>query len=132
MINSKNMKNLIIKYLVILILPLSGEITFSQNPIDPGDPPNNKDIPGFYKSRLSDIKAEIAGLKIGKAEVIASTPGGLPLYAVYYGQKDDFQSQANYNSALGAGNAAYYAKKDSCTKPVVYFVGPVHGSEGKE
>lgn len=129
--NLPQMKKIVIKHLVLSVIILSSEITLSQNPIDPGDPPNNKDIPGFYKSRLSDIKAEIKGLKTGKAEVIASTPGGLPVYAVYYGQKDDFQSQANYNSAVGAGNAAYYAKKDSCTKPVVYFVGPVHGSEGE-
>lgn len=110
---------------------LSAQIALSQNPIDPCDPTNNTDIPVFYKSKLSDIDAEIAGLKIGKAKAIAISPGGLPVYAVYYGEKEDFRSQANYNSAVGVRNAAYYARKDSATKPVVYFVGPVHGSEGE-
>ncbi|MCK5278226.1 MAG: hypothetical protein KAK04_06805, partial [Cyclobacteriaceae bacterium] len=60
---------------------------------------------------------------------IATSPGGLPVYAVYYGEKEDFISHANYNSAVAARNPAFYAKKDSSTKPVVFFVGPVHGQE---
>ncbi len=125
------MKKIIFECLIILVFLLTTQITFSQNPIDPGDPPNNTDIPGFYKSRLSDVKAEIAGLKAGRSQTVANSPGGLPVYAVYYGEKDNFQSQANYNSAVGAGNPVYYARKDSCTKPVVFFVGPVHGTEGE-
>ena len=61
--------------------------------------------------------------------MIATSPGKLPVYAVYYGEKEDFQSLANYNSAVAARNPVYFAKKDSSTKPVVYFLGPVHGHE---
>ncbi|MBN1337992.1 MAG: hypothetical protein JXA03_01640, partial [Bacteroidales bacterium] len=86
-------------------------------------------IPGYYKSRLSDIEAEITGLKKGEAGIIARSPGNLPVYAIYYGEKENLQSQANYNSALGARNPAYFAKKDAGTKPVVFFIGPVHGQE---
>jgi hypothetical protein len=124
-----NMQNITIKYTVLSILLLFTQITFSQLPIEPGDPPNNTDIPDFYKSKLSDIKAEIAGLKIGKSQIVANSPGGLPVFAVYYGEKDDFKSQANYNSAVGAGNPAFYAKKTEKTKPVLFFIGPVHGQE---
>jgi hypothetical protein len=103
--------------------------SFAQLPLQADDPPRKSDIPDFYKSTLSDIETEIAGLKTGKAEVIATSPGGLPVYAVFYGEKEDFQSQANYNSAVGARNPVYYARKDENTKPVVFFIGPVHGQE---
>ncbi len=125
------MKKLFLKYLTVLIIVLFPEITGCQIPIDPGDPPNNTDVPSFYKSKLADIQATIAGLKTGRAKVVAISPGGLPVYAVFYGEKDDFKSQANYNSAVGARNASFYARKDKSTKPVVYFVGPVHGQEGE-
>jgi hypothetical protein len=107
----------------------SFEAASSQVAIEAGDPPNPKDIPDFYKSKLSDIDKEIQHLKTGKAEVIATTPGGLPVYAVCYGTKDDFHSQANYNSAVAATNPVYFARKDRNTKPVVFFIGPVHGQE---
>ena len=114
---------------LLLIFTLIAWNSYAQLPLQPDDPPRKTDIPDFYKSKLSDIETEIAGLKIGKAEVIATTPGGLPVYAVFYGEKEDFQSQANYNSAVGARNPVYYARKDENTKPVVYFIGPVHGQE---
>lgn len=103
---------------------------FAQIKIDDGDPPN-PEIPGYYKSKLSDIDAEIRKIKQGEVRIVAISPGGLPVYAIYYGKKEDFKSQANYNSAVAAQNPAFYARKDSTTKPVVFFVGPVHGQEGE-
>jgi len=122
------MKKTKILILVTVIVFLFQPV-FSQIEIEAGDPPNNSDIPDFFKSKLSDINSEIENLKIGKAKIVAISPGGLPVYAVYYGEKEDFKSQANYNSAVAARNPGYYAKKDSSTKPVVFFVGPVHGQE---
>lgn len=101
----------------------------AQGSIDPGDPPNPSNIPGYYGSSLAVIEEEIKALEKGEARVVATTPGGFPLYAVYYGEKENFHSQANYNSAVAALNPAYYAKKDSSSKPVVFFLGPVHGQE---
>ncbi len=101
----------------------------SQLPLEPGDPVKNTNIPDFYKSKLSDIEKELAVTKTGKVEVLATSPGGLPVYGIFYGEKEDFHTQANYNSAVAAKNTAYYAKKGAGTKPVVYFIGPVHGQE---
>ena len=116
--------------LVLLLLVLSiANDSFSQVEIEAGDPPNNTDIPEFFKSKLSDIETEVKNIKLGEFETITTSPGGLPVYAVYYGEKEDFNSHANYNSAVAARNPAFYAKKDSSTKPVVFFVGPVHGQE---
>lgn len=126
---NKKMKSLVIRYYVILICLFSFGTSYSQVLIDIGDPPNNVNLPIFFKSRLCDIENELTIIKKGKIETIASSPGGLPVYAVYYGEKDDFQSQANFNSAVAAKNPKYFAKKDKRTKPVVFFIGPVHGQE---
>lgn len=119
-------------YRILLILLLVTSIlnyTFSQEKIEVGDPANPTNLPEFFKSKLSDIDNEIASVNLGKVSTIATSPGGLPVYAVFYGEKEDFHSQANYNSAVAAKNPAFYAKKDSSTKPVVFFIGPVHGQE---
>ncbi len=115
-------------YLAITILATWVNLS-AQLPIEKGDPPNPDHIPGFYKTRLSDIEDEIGQLKTGKHEVIATSPGGRPVYAVYYGTKEDFHSRANYNSAVAARDPVYFARKGRDTKPVVYFIGPVHGQE---
>ena len=123
------MKKLTLFLLSCLFVIFLVENTNAQEPIEAGDPPNPTDIPDFYKSKLSDIDKEIMNLKTGKAKVVAISPGGLPVYAVYYGEKDEFKSRANYNSAVAAQNPAFYARKDKNTKPVVFFLGPVHGQE---
>jgi len=93
------------------------------------DVPEPRDLPAFWKSRLEDTEQEIRQVRLGEVKQVATSPGGLPVYAVFYGEKDDLRSQANYNSALGALNPAYYAQKTESTKPVVFFLGPVHGQE---
>jgi hypothetical protein len=102
---------------------------FSQVAIDPGDPANRTDIPDFFKSGLAAIEEEVSQLRKGEVEVIAYSPGGLPVYAVYYGEKENFPTRANYNSAVGARDHTCYARRDSSSRPVVFFLGPVHGQE---
>lgn len=123
------MKNLIQKLTLLLFTISIVSDSFSQVEIEAGDPPNNANIPDYFKSKLSDIEDELENIKLGEFKTIATSPGGFPVYAVYYGEKEDFNSQANYNSAVAARNPAFYAKKDSSSKPVVFFVGPVHGQE---
>ena len=117
---------LLLLLVITLILPLN---TFSQGELETVDPPNNTNIPDFFKSTLLDIEEEIKIIKKGKVEVIATSPGGLPVYAIYYGEKDKLNSQANYNSAVAARNPGYYAEKNKSRKPSVFFLGPVHGQE---
>ena len=121
--------NLIHHFVFAALLFLPCFMAFSQTLPAPGDPPANANIPDFYKTKLSDIYAELNTVKTGEVKAIAISPGGYPVYAVYYGEKDDFHSQANYNSAVGARDAAFYAKKTKATKPVLLFVGPTHGHE---
>jgi len=113
----------------LLTLFFFANISLAQHAIDPGDPPNPRGIPEFYGSSLSVIEKEVKQVEKGEVQVVATSPGGFPVYAVSYGTKEDFHSQANYNSAVAARNPAYYARKDSSSKPVVFFLGPVHGQE---
>jgi len=85
--------------------------------------------PNFWKGRVADVQEAVEKVSRGKVEVIASSPGGRNIYLVSYGERDDFASQANYNSACGARDPSYYAHKTDATKPVIFFVGPVHGQE---
>jgi len=118
------------RYFLLTIVTFFISLTvFSQVELEVDDPPNPINIPSFFKSKLSDIEVELKNVKTGEVKLITTSPGGLPVYAVYYGEKDDLKSVANYNSAVAARNAGYYAKKDSSTKPVVFMVGPVHGQE---
>jgi hypothetical protein len=103
--------------------------SIAQVPIDPGDPSNPINIPEYYGSSLIIIEEEVDQVQKGEVKVVATSPGGFPVYAVYYGIKENFHSQANYNSAVAALDPLFYAKKDSRSKPVVFFLGPVHGQE---
>ena len=119
-----------IVYVLFLLASLfSGLATHAQIPIEEGDPLNPSGIPDFYRSTLSDLEAELQNLHIGQKEVIAISPGGLPVYAIFYGEKADMSSVANYNSAVAARDPSSYALKDSTQRPVVFFLGPVHGQE---
>lgn len=120
-----------IRLFIPLITCLLSGVSLAQTFPQAGDPPNPTDRPDFYKATLDDIDAELRSMTKGTYTTIAESPGGLPLYAVYYGEKEDFKSQANYNSAVAALNPAFYAKKNSATKPVIFFLGPVHGQESE-
>ncbi|HRX10797.1 MAG TPA: M14 family zinc carboxypeptidase [Draconibacterium sp.] len=122
------MKKVKLKSVVVAFLTVFSVNANAQLPLEPDDPAKVS-IPDFYKSKLSDIDAELAAIKKGKVEKLATSPGGLPVFGVFYGEREDFHKQANYNSAVAAKNTAYYAKKGAGTKPVVYFIGPVHGQE---
>jgi hypothetical protein len=119
----------IVKVFLFAFTLFSGLTIHAQIPIEEGDPPNPSDIPDFYRSTLSDLEAELANVQTGQKELIATSPGGLPVYAVFYGEKVESASVANYNSAVAAREPSAYAKKDSSTRPVVFFLGPVHGQE---
>jgi len=112
-----------------LIFCLFATVLSAQLKLEKGDPENPKNIPAFFKSKYSDVQQEMKNVSLGEVKIVATSPGGNPVYAVYYGEKENLNSNANYNSAIGARNPAYYAQKDKTTKPVVYFIGPVHGQE---
>ncbi len=85
-------------------------------------------IPAYWRTDLAAID-ELAGrLKRPEVRVIARSPGGHPVYAFSYGEKQNIDRKANYNSACGANDRRWFdgfAPK----KPVLLLLGAVHGHE---
>jgi hypothetical protein len=115
---------MVLTFLVSIRSPSTAQVR-----AEPGDPPNPADIPGFFVSTLEELEKQVTGVRKGEVEVIARSPGGLPVYAVSYGEREDPHTRANYNSAVAAGDPKYYADRANRARPVVLFLGPVHGQE---
>jgi len=115
--------------ILLLSLALAGAATEARAQSADTDPAPPRDLPGFWTAGLEDVEREIRSVVKGNVETIAVSPGGRPVRSVTYGKADDLRSQANYGSAVGAGNPAYYARKDAATRPVILLLGPVHGQE---
>ncbi|TWU31158.1 M14 family zinc carboxypeptidase [Novipirellula artificiosorum] len=89
----------------------------------------NQNLPDFWISTVDDLADRWQRLQHGTATTIATSPGGHPLHLIAFGEREDLPHQANFNSAIGGKEPAAYMDKDAREKPVVYFVGPVHGHE---
>ena len=84
--------------------------------------------PEFWKTRLDEVKSVIDTVKKGTVKTAAKSAGNRDVYLVAYGEKQDFNSMANYSSSMGAGNKKFYADKTG-KKPVIYLIGAEHGGE---
>lgn len=86
-------------------------------------------LPDFWVVDLNGLASRLESLDRGRATAICVTPGGRPMHLVSYGRKEPVTHLANYNSAIGAREPSAYMDKAARKKPVVFFVGPVHGHE---
>src|SRR5262245_50790393 len=109
-------------------LSLMGGLALS-TPAVVEDKPEQAALPAFWKSRLPDVDAAVAEVKRGRARVLAKSAGGRNIHLVAYGEKQEPNSSANYNSACGGNDPGSYAHKDGRQKPVIFLLGPVHGQE---
>jgi Zinc carboxypeptidase len=104
---------------------LLSAVEFSANVADAAQ----TNLPAFWKSRLADIDTAVNEVKKGQVRVLTKSAGGRNIYLVAYGEKQNWNSTANYNSAAAGGDLASYARKDGTQKPVIFLLGPVHGGE---
>ena len=88
-----------------------------------------RELPEFWIGDVADLPARWEKLSLGEATCIAESPGGRPLHVIAFGQRERVAHKANFNSAIGGRDPSAYLKKGEREKPVVYFVGPVHGHE---
>jgi hypothetical protein len=89
----------------------------------------HSDLPPFWKSRLSDVEEAVRQVHKGQAQVLTQSAGGRDIYLVTYGEKPNWHSTANFNSAVAGRDPASYALKDGTQPPVLFLLGPVHGQE---
>jgi len=86
-------------------------------------------MPDFWIGDVKDLPQRFEHLKLGHMTVAAVTPGGRPMHLIAYGDRENVAHHANFNSAIGAREPAAYMNKAARKKPVVFFIGPVHGHE---
>jgi len=86
-------------------------------------------IPKFWVGDVKGLSGRFEKLAEGKVKIIAISPGGRPVHLITYGQKEKLEHKANFNSAIGGREPAAYMDKSARKKPVILFVGPVHGAE---
>jgi hypothetical protein len=86
-------------------------------------------LPEFWIGDVAGLPARWEKLQQGQCRVIATTPGKRPLHLVTYGKREAVAHRANFNSAIGGQDASAYMDKQARKRPVVLFVGPVHGHE---
>jgi heparin/heparan-sulfate lyase len=89
----------------------------------------NRKLPDFWVGGMEKLKKQLAEVNNGQVEVIANTPGGRPVHLVSFGKREQVTQKANYNSAIGGRDQSAYMDKEARYKPVILFVGPVHGHE---
>jgi len=88
-----------------------------------------RQLPPFWTGDVAGLPTRWKQLKRGHVDVIATSPGGRPLHLISYGQHEKVRHRANFNSAVGGRDPSAYMDKAARKKPVLYFVGPVHGHE---
>lgn len=89
----------------------------------------DRQIPEFWIGDVKGLPARFAKLAEGKVTTIATSPGGRPVHLIEYGRAEKLESKANFNSAIGAREPSAYMDKTARERPVILFVGPVHGAE---
>ncbi len=88
-----------------------------------------RDLPTFWIGDVCGLSDRFAKLKHGRVRTIAKSPGGRPLHLVSFGRPEPLRRRANFNSAVGGRDLSAYMDKSARGKPVVMFIGPVHGHE---
>ncbi|HOX03807.1 MAG TPA: heparinase II/III family protein [Candidatus Paceibacterota bacterium] len=86
-------------------------------------------LPDFWVGDLNGLAGRLGKLQTADVKVIARSPGGRPVHRVAFGELETLPSKANFNSAIGARDPSAYRNKPARKKPVILFVGPVHGHE---
>lgn len=112
----------VMKTIVVMLLLLTGAAA---------GPPcaGAQALPSFWKSGLADIQEEVDAAERAQVRRIATSPGGRPVYALFYGRANPGRQMANYNSAVGARQPACFRQKEADSPATVFYLGPVHGQE---
>jgi len=85
-------------------------------------------IPEWWKTNLGYIDELAKNARRAEVKVLTPSAGGRPVYSFSYGEKQEIESKANYNSACGGWDLNAYAPVEG-KKPVVILLGGIHGGE---
>ena len=89
---------------------------------------NTKAVYPWWVTEPDDIAAILASCKRGTVHTLCQSAGGREIPYITYGEKEDYNRQANYSSALGARHPKYYADREGKRKTILIFAA-THGQE---
>ncbi len=88
-----------------------------------------RELPEFWVGKVEGLSARWEALQQAEVRIAALSPGGRPIHRIAFGSHEPVPRLANFNSAVGAREEAAFADRARREKPVVFFIGPVHGQE---
>ena len=86
--------------------------------------------PAWWKVRPEEIMETCRNVRKGRSEIIAETPGGFPVYAVFYGTFDDPAHQTNWSAGSASGKPELYTGSGPRPQTVLWCSG-IHGAEAE-
>ncbi|MBR0459462.1 MAG: heparinase II/III family protein [Victivallales bacterium] len=86
--------------------------------------------PDWWRVRPEEILDLCKNVRRGKAEILAMTPGGFPVYAVFYGDFSEPVPQSNWSAAGSSNTYKSYFDRDGKPQTFLFLAG-IHGSEAE-
>ena len=85
--------------------------------------------PEFWQVRPDEVIKACKAVRNGRVEVIAKTPLGYPVYAVFFGDFSEAAPQTNWSAGNSSSTKDAYLGDAPRDKQTILFVAGVHGSE---
>ena len=86
--------------------------------------------PNWWRVRVGEIIEQCRSIKKGKVKIIANTPAGFPVYAIFYGDFQDVLPQTNWSAGASSGSLSSYFKRKELPQTVLFCAG-FHGAEAE-
>ncbi|MBQ7402784.1 MAG: hypothetical protein IJW05_05030 [Lentisphaeria bacterium] len=86
--------------------------------------------PSWWKVHPDEIIAQCTSVRRGYSEVIARTPGGYPVYAVFYGTFDDEPPLTNWSAGHSSSGWNNYYNRQNLPQTILLCAG-IHGAEAE-
>ena len=87
--------------------------------------------PDWWKVRPQEIINICRSVKRGRAEIIAETPAGLPVYAVFYGDFSEPAPQTNWSAGSSSTTYTSYDPREADAPQTFLFLAGIHGAEAE-
>ena len=120
------------KYLLIILLAFVASCSPCKEPVCRFEPyviDNLEPRPDFWKVRPSEIISICENVEVGRSEIIATTPLGYPVYAVFYGDFNEEAPQTNWSAGNSSSTRVAYLGDVSSRPQTIMFAAGIHGSE---
>ena len=90
--------------------------------------PDLEPKPDFWQVCPEEIIDLCKSVKVGRAEVVATTPLGFPVYAYFYGDFNEPAPQTNWSAGNSSTSVGSYLGSVGHKQTIMYISG-VHGAE---